>query len=56
MVSSHAVLLLICLKEWGIVPLRFSCSWRLGWGLKAILLVPLVLGLSHASHSVANKP
>ena len=27
-----------------------------GMGLKAILLVPLVLGLSHASHSVANKP
>ena len=56
MVSSHAVLLLICPKGRGIVPLCFSCSWRLGWGLKAILLVPLVLGLSHASHSVANKP
>ena len=34
MVSSHAVLLLICLKEWGIVPLCFSCSWRLGWARK----------------------
>lgn len=27
-----------------------------GMSSKAILLVPLVLGLSHASHSVANKP
>lgn len=56
MVSLHAALLLLCPKGWEMVLLRFSCSWRLGWGLKAILLVPLVLGLSHASHSVANKP
>ena len=56
MVSLHAALLLICLKEWGIMPLCFSCSWRLGWGLKAIRFVPLLSGLSHASHSVANKP
>ena len=27
-----------------------------GMGLKAIRFVPLLLGLSHASHSVANKP
>lgn len=27
-----------------------------GMGSKAILLVPLLSGLSHASHSVANKP
>lgn len=56
MVSLHAVLLLICPKEWGNVLLCVSCSWRLGWGSKAILLVPLLSGLSHASHSVANKP
>lgn len=56
MVSSRAALLLICPKGRGIVLLYFSCSWRLGWGPKAILLVPLVLGLFHASHSVANKP
>ena len=27
-----------------------------GMGSKAILLVPLLSGLSHVSHSVANKP
>ena len=27
-----------------------------GMGLKAIRFVPLLSGLSHASHSVANKP
>ena len=56
MVSSHAVLLLICPKGLGDCAALFFLFVAFGMGLKAIRFVPLLSGLSHASHSVANKP